>query len=48
MTEAKLNTAVLFELSLVGTDLTNATYNESTLFPKGFEPEKYGMRLIKD
>jgi hypothetical protein len=30
---------------LEGADFSEATYNESTRFPEGFDPEKYHMQL---
>ena len=40
--EAKLSGANFFEASLVGTDLTGAAFNQTTIWPAGFDPEAAG------
>jgi uncharacterized protein YjbI with pentapeptide repeats len=46
LTEANLVNANLVGANLLGTIMSNAKYNEATVFPNGFDPVSAGMVAI--
>ncbi len=47
LTDAILTDAILTDAILTNADLTDATFNNGTVFPKGFDPIVRGMKLAE-